>query len=194
MVGATPPDWLDLERGFGLYGGIEGPIEMPVDGGTIRTRGYIDRIDRLPAGNLRVVDYKTGKPWDHRAKNGVFNGGRRLQHAVYANAASAIHGRPVEIVEYHFPTCRGDDRPRVYTAPRFAEARRVIGRLLDLVAAGHFIPTDDSGDCRFCDHRPICRVRDDNHETHSPPAAWAADVKATLREFEPLDEVRRVEG
>ncbi|MGH7563763.1 MAG: PD-(D/E)XK nuclease family protein, partial [Gemmatimonadota bacterium] len=194
MVGRTAPDWLDLERSFGLYGESEAPIEMPVDGGAIRTRGVIDRLDRLSNGNLRVVDYKTGKPWDHRARNGVFNGGRRLQHAVYANAASAIHGRPVEVVEYHFPTCRGDERPRVYAAPRFANASRVIGRLLDLVAAGHFVPTDDAADCRYCEHRPICRVRDDYNETHSPPAAWAADAKATLREFEPLDEVRRVES
>ncbi|MGH7556322.1 MAG: PD-(D/E)XK nuclease family protein [Gemmatimonadota bacterium] len=194
MIGTTAPDWLDLERGFGLFGGKEAPIEMPVDGGVILTRGVIDRLDRLPDGNLRVVDYKTGKPWDHRAKNGVFNGGRRLQHAVYANAASAIHGSPVDVVEYHFPTCRGDERPRVYAAPRFANATLVIGRLLDLVAAGHFVPTDDSADCRYCEHRPICRVRDDYNETHSPPAGWAAGVKATLPEFKPLDEVRRVEG
>ncbi|MGH7589727.1 MAG: PD-(D/E)XK nuclease family protein [Gemmatimonadota bacterium] len=194
MVDKNPPDWIDLERGFGTYGATEAPIEMPVDGGTIRTRGYIDRIDRLPNGNLRVVDYKTGKPRDHRAKNGVFHQGRRLQHAVYANAASALHGRPVDIVEYHFPTLRGDERPRAYPAARFADSGRVIGRLLDLVAAGHFVPTDDASDCWYCDHRPICRVRDDYGETHSPPAEWAAGVKTTLEEFKPLEEVRRVEG
>ena len=194
MIGASPPDWIDLERGFGTYGGTEAPIEMSVHGGTIRTRGYIDRIDRLPNGNLRVVDYKTGKPRDHKAKYGVFHQGRRLQHAVYANAASTLHGRPVEVVEYHFPTMRGDERPRAYPAARFADGGRVIGRLLDLVAAGHFVPTDDPSDCWYCDHRPICRIRDDFGETHSPPAEWAADVKATLGEFQPLDEVRGVEG
>ncbi|MGH7544345.1 MAG: PD-(D/E)XK nuclease family protein, partial [Gemmatimonadota bacterium] len=194
MIGANPPDWIDLERGFGTYDGTEAPIEMSVDGGTIRTRGYIDRIDRLPNGNLRVVDYKTGKPRLHKPKNGVFHQGRRLQHAVYANAASTLHGRPVEVVEYHFPTFRGDERPRVYPAARFANGGRVIGRLLDLVAAGHFVPTDDVSDCWHCDHRPICRIRDDYGETHSPPAEWAAEAKATLSEFLPLDEVRHVEG
>jgi ATP-dependent helicase/nuclease subunit B len=194
MVGENPPDWIDLERGFGIYGATEAPIEMSVAGGVIRTRGYIDRIDRLPSGNLRVVDYKTGKPRDHRAKHGVFHQGRRLQHAVYANAAAALHGHPVDVVEYHFPTLRGDERPRAYPAARFADGGRVIGRLLDLVAAGHFVPTDDASDCWYCDHRPICRIRDDHGETHSPPAEWAARVKATLAEFKPLDEVRRVEG
>ena len=194
MVDRSPPDWIDLERGFGVYGGTDAPIEMPVAGGVIRTRGYIDRIDRLPDGSLRVVDYKTGKPRDHRAKHGVFYQGRRLQHAVYANAASALHGRPVNVFEYHFPTLRGDERPRAYQAARFADGGRVIGRLLDLVAQGHFVPTDDVSDCWYCDHRPICRIRDDHGETHSPPAEWAARVKAMLAEFQPLDEVRRVEG
>lgn len=194
MIGANPPDWIDLERGFGVYGGTEAPIEMPVDGGSIRTRGYIDRIDRLPNGSLRVVDYKTGRPRDHKAKNGVFHQGRRLQHAVYANAASTLYGRPVEVVEYHFPTQRGDERPRVYRAPRFADAGRVIGRLLDLVAAGHFVPTDDTADCWYCEYGPICRIRDDYGETHSPPAEWAADLRTTLPEFQPLAEVRCVEG
>ncbi|MGH7570339.1 MAG: PD-(D/E)XK nuclease family protein [Gemmatimonadota bacterium] len=193
MIGETRPDWIDLERGFGTWDGTEPPIEMDVGGGTIRTRGYIDRIDRLPDGNLRVVDYKTGKPRDHKAKNGVFHQGRRLQHAVYANAASKLYGRPVEVVEYRFPTRRGDELPRAYPAPRFADGGWVIGRLLDLVAAGHFVPTDDPADCWYCDHRPICRVRDDYGETHSPPVVWAVEVKATLAEFQPLDEVRRVE-
>ncbi|HKY59819.1 MAG TPA: PD-(D/E)XK nuclease family protein, partial [Gemmatimonadota bacterium] len=75
MIAANPPDWMDLERGFGAYGGTETPIEMAVDGGSIHTRGYIDRIDRLPNGKLRVVDYKTGRPRDHKAKNGVFHHG-----------------------------------------------------------------------------------------------------------------------
>ncbi len=193
MVAATRPHWLDLERGFGLGREAGTPIELPVEGGAILTRGIIDRVDVLPNGRLRVVDYKTGRPWDHRSKHGVFNGGRRLQHAIYANAAAKIYGRPVEVAEYHFPTCRGDERPRLYPAARFADAPRVIGRLLDLVAAGHFVPTEDAGDCRYCDHRPICRVRDDYGETHSPPADWAARSRETLAEFTPLNEVRRVE-
>lgn len=194
MIQVAPPDWIELERGFGSSRGGGAPVDMPVAGGTIRTRGYIDRIDRLPNGNLRVVDYKTGKPRDHRAKNGAFHQGRRLQHAVYANAAAALYGRAVEVVEYHFPTMRGDHQPRAYPASRFADGGRVIGRLLDLVAAGHFVPTDEASDCWYCEYGPICRVRDDGGETHSPPAEWVVGVKPTLEAFRPLDEVRRVES
>ncbi len=40
--------------------GREQRIDIVTDDG-IRLRGFIDRIDRSPAGDLRVIDYKTGR-------------------------------------------------------------------------------------------------------------------------------------
>ena len=62
--------WLDSAAGLlGNYFTLEDPsrlepaareqlVEVVIDG--VRLRGYVDRIDVSPAGDLRVVDYKTG--------------------------------------------------------------------------------------------------------------------------------------
>lgn len=64
--------WMeDVRRVLGRYFQIEDPSrlepagrEQRIDAVTpdgIRLRGFVDRIDRSPAGDIRVVDYKTGK-------------------------------------------------------------------------------------------------------------------------------------
>jgi hypothetical protein len=48
--------------------------------------------------------------------------------------------------------------------------------MLDGVAAGSFVPTDDADDCRFCDFADICRVGQDGWgKVLSPPAEWSAE-------------------
>jgi len=64
--------------------------------GAVRVRGIIDRVDRDGAGNLRVVDYKTGS--SHLAPKDLLDG-RRLQLPLYALAADDmphLGGRAVE--------------------------------------------------------------------------------------------------
>ena len=68
--GAQLARWLDSARELvGNYFALEDPtrlepaareqlVEAVVDG--LRLRGYVDRLDVSPAGDLRVVDYKTG--------------------------------------------------------------------------------------------------------------------------------------
>jgi putative RecB family exonuclease len=68
--GARFAEWMDSAAGLlGTYFTLEDPtrvepasreelVEVVVDG--LRLRGYVDRLDVSPAGDLRVVDYKTG--------------------------------------------------------------------------------------------------------------------------------------
>jgi len=69
-AGSELAAWLDSARGLvESYFAIEDPtrlepaareelVETVVDG--LRLRGYVDRLDVSPAGDVRVVDYKTG--------------------------------------------------------------------------------------------------------------------------------------
>jgi ATP-dependent helicase/nuclease subunit B len=136
-------------------------------------RGAIDRIDQDLAG-LHVVDYKTGSTFGYGAE--AFNGGRRLQHAIYAHVAEQRLGGEVVDGQYHFPTRRGQNEAFVYDRRTLAQVTGLIDLLLDGVAAGHFVPTDDPDDCTFCDFAEVCRVRKSYYgKVDSPVAEWSKE-------------------
>jgi CRISPR/Cas system-associated exonuclease Cas4 (RecB family) len=185
VVRRDQPDWLDLERTFGREG--EPPVAVRLPGGTIRMSGAIDRIDRTDEG-LVVIDYKTGSTYDYQRSTGVYHGGRRLQHVLYAAIAEQLYGAAVVRAEYHFPTVKGGADRAAYSADELQEGLRRVDRLLSIVARGHFHPTDDAKDCRFCDYATVCRVRVEGSRVVSPAASWvqaAHDVEelAILREL-----------
>ena len=122
-------------------------------------RGYIDRIDRLPDGKLRLIDYKTSK-----SAMKLEQAEQDLQLALYALACRDV------------PELRGlgDVSELVYMYPRLLLAQgrvvrrgqtvtpdlpdrtrqRIRGLLRDIVAEEfEFSPT---ADCQWCDFKEIC--------------------------------------
>ncbi|MBI4545372.1 MAG: PD-(D/E)XK nuclease family protein [Gemmatimonadetes bacterium] len=189
MVRTRGAPWHALELGFGPGTAHDlVPIELP--GGVIRLSGRIDRVDRRPEG-LVVVDYKTGSRRSYAPGTGVFQGGRRLQHTLYVLAAEKLLGQPADRAEYHFPTRQGQNECWSRDAAQLRAGLAVIDRLLDLAARGHFMPTDNPDDCKFCDYREICRVGERWGEVDSPLAAWTRQHLAWVPELEALAEVRR---
>ncbi|MGI8758983.1 MAG: PD-(D/E)XK nuclease family protein [Acidimicrobiales bacterium] len=76
---------------------------------TLRLRGAIDRVDRLPGGALMVLDYKTGRVDGYRdlAEADPHQGGTRLQPVAYAlGARQAVMDAPVRF-DYWFVTRTG---------------------------------------------------------------------------------------
>jgi hypothetical protein len=68
--------------------------------------------------------------------------------------------------------------------------------MLDGVAAGHFVPTDDPDDCKFCDFADVCRVRKGAfRKISSPLAEWSREhANAGVQPaFEQLKGVREFE-
>lgn len=72
-----------FEKPFGLGGAPV--LEVTIDRQKILLHGVVDRVDRDAAGNIRVIDYKTGA--SHLDKSDLIQG-RRLQLPLYALAAS----------------------------------------------------------------------------------------------------------
>ena len=160
MVRSSPPPWTGLEVPFGMD---DDGIEIEGAGGTtVLVRGRVDRVDDHGA-YLRVIDYKTGTDFGHGQRSGVYRGGRRLQHALYCAAVTAVRDLPVDRMEYHFPTRRGENRVRAYSTSDLRHGGALIATLIEGAAAGWFPATDDSGDCRFCDYQEVCGVE---------PVAW----------------------
>jgi ATP-dependent helicase/nuclease subunit B len=170
MVRQRGAPWTELELKFGL--GDDDPVPLHTPGGTIRLRGAIDRVDRDLEG-LRVVDYKTGVPRDFAA-TGSFNGGRRLQHALYAHVAEHLLDGSVTLAGYHYPTIRGENDAVMFDRLSLAGVTTLLDHMLDGVAAGSFVPTDRADDCKFCDFASVCRVSETTYgNTVSPLADWS---------------------
>ena len=186
MIRRSPPAWIATERAFGLRG--EDPLPFPTPSGDVMVRGAIDRIDRLTRG-LRVVDYKTGGTFGFASGKGIWDGGRRLQHVIYSAVASQLHDARTLAMEYHFPTRKGENQTRGYSADDLIAGPELVARLLDRVAGGHFLPTDDAGDCRFCNYQAICRVRGTDFGAISPLAEW---VKERISEAPELAGLRTI--
>ncbi len=176
MIRDDQPAWIEIELAFGL--GREPPVPFPTPDGTVPVRGAIDRVDELPDG-LRVVDYKTGKSARFGPSRGTYDAGRRLQHVIYATVASQLLGRDVTVMEYHFPTRRGENRVIAYPTAGLLSGPELISKLLDIVAGGHFLATDKEDDCRFCDYQSVCRVREGAFwSMDSPVARWVNEHRS----------------
>lgn len=130
------------------------------EGNTLRIAGRIDRIDQVATASFEVLDYKTGGFWRDNWQ-GVFNGGRRLQHALYGLAAVELlktrYKKPkVTAGVYYFPTQKGRRERVTIPAPARTAIASVLGDLRDLIINGGFIRTPDQDNCRFCAYVAAC--------------------------------------
>ncbi|HEX2778715.1 MAG TPA: PD-(D/E)XK nuclease family protein, partial [Gemmatimonadaceae bacterium] len=187
--------WLQPEVKFG---GDDRPGVYDLgDGRVLPVHGRVDRVDRLPGGGLRVVDYKTGKStfYQKSAKKALFDGGRQLQAAIYAAALTQVLGERVSRFEYRFPTERGESEIVSYDAEEMRAAVQIVRDLLEQAESGAFLPTTESRDCGFCDCQPICRAGYDarDRKTVSPRAAWA-EANVELEVFRIMRGLRGAAG
>lgn len=154
----------------------EDAVEIDLGQGvTFRIAGRMDRIDKVGPSSFEVLDYKTGGYWRDSWK-GTFNGGRRLQHALYGLAAVELlktrYKNPrVKAGVYYFSSHKGrQERVRI-EAPARADIAAVLGDLRDLIIKGQFIRTPDEGACRWCDYVAACgREVNRQSETKQPDA------------------------
>lgn len=192
MIRKDPPDWVAVELRFGPG---EREAEIPAGSGRIRLRGAIDRVDRLRGGGLRIVDYKTGGFSRYRERK-PFAGGRRIQHVLYTLAAEQLLGEPVEVMEYHFPTRKGQMRRISYGDEALERGAHVLRTLLEMASSGHFVTTEERKDCAFCEFGAVCRVKESGwNSVTSVRATWAKDVgiKSGLPAFLRLSALRGID-
>jgi ATP-dependent helicase/nuclease subunit B len=139
------PEAVEIDLGHGL---------------TFRIAGRIDRIDKVGPAAFEVIDYKTGSFW-RDSWQGVFDGGRRLQHALYGLAAvellRAQYNKPKVVAGvYYFPSGKGRRERFTIPAPSLDAIARVLSDLRELILAGAFVHTAKKDDCKFCDYTTAC--------------------------------------
>lgn len=148
----------DRAEGFSL----PEPVEIRVGtSGTFRLRGRIDRVDRCGEHEYEVWDYKTGSAWGYE-EHKYFNGGRQLQHVLYAEAAETILRKmadPKAIVVragYFFPSTKGEGLRIERRRAGRQELDTVLVNLFDLLRNGVFASSYDDTYCKYCFYGGVC--------------------------------------
>ncbi|MEV6974884.1 RecB family exonuclease [Kitasatospora sp. NPDC093806] len=163
--GAALTRWLaDAEKLVGQWFRLEDPtrlhpverelyVETALESGLL-LRGYIDRVDVAPTGEVRLVDYKTG-----RAPSRDFEGKAMFQMKFYALVVWRWKGVIPKRLQLVYLGGGGDV---VSYDPDEADLLAVERKLLALwerighaVATGDF-PATRNRLCDWCDHQASC--------------------------------------
>jgi RecB family exonuclease len=143
--------------------GIKGQPALVIRDGedSLHLRGFIDRVDRDPAGRVRIIDYKTSSPYDFTAKS--VQEGKRLQLPLYALAARDALGlgEPVDGFYWHVRHAKASAftlgafpggpaaAMQVATAKAWEAVRGARG--------GHFVPRPPDNGCpKYCPAAGFC--------------------------------------
>jgi putative RecB family exonuclease len=126
-------------------------VEVVVDG--LRLRGYVDRLDVSPAGDLRVVDYKTGT-----TPREAFEGKALFQMKFYALVLWRTRGlvpRQLRLM-YLADTDTLSYSPDADELVRFERTLKAIWAAIERATeSGDFRPSP-SRLCDWCDHQALC--------------------------------------
>ncbi|MGI8331879.1 RecB family exonuclease [Actinomadura scrupuli] len=127
-------------------------VETVLESG-LKLRGYIDRVDVAPSGDVRVVDYKTGT-----APRADFEARALFQMKFYALVLWRLHGRVPRLLQLMY-LGNGEilryapDEADLLATERKVEALwRAIRRAMD---TGEWRPRK-SRLCDWCDHKELC--------------------------------------
>ncbi|SOX54549.1 RecB family exonuclease [Mycobacterium ahvazicum] len=149
-------------------------VEVELADGTL-LRGFIDRIDVAATGELRVVDYKTGKAPPEARALAEFKA--MFQMKFYAVALLRTRGVPPTRLRLIYLADGQvlDYSPELDELERFEKTLMAIWRAIQSAGAtGDFRPSK-SRLCDWCPHQEFCPVFGG---TPPPYPGWPDDVRA----------------
>lgn len=157
-------------------------VETELDSG-LRLRGVIDRVDVTPAGDVRIVDYKTGKaPRPEYAEGALF---QMKFYALVVWRLKKVVPRRLQLVYL------GSGDVLTYD-PVVADLERVERKLLALWDAirlatetGEWRPRPTKL-CGWCDHRAVCPEFGGTPPVYPLPVRPAGPAEAVQGRMEPV--------
>lgn len=132
-------------------------------------RGFIDRVDRAPNGDIRIVDYKTG-----RAPAAGFESKAMFQMRFYALAWWRMTGRLPRLLQLLYLGSREFLRYEPSEADLLATERKVLAireAINRAARAGEFTPSP-SRLCDWCAHQSVCPAWGGTPPVLPHPDAW----------------------
>jgi putative RecB family exonuclease len=181
--GSELADWLaSAEVLLGNYFALEDPsrlepaareqlVEVVVDG--LRLRGYVDRLDVSPAGDIRVVDYKTGS-----TPREAFEAKALFQMKFYALVLWRTRGivpRQLRLM-YLADTDTLSYAPDAEELVRFERTLKAIWAAIERASQTGDFRASPSGLCAWCDHQALCPA------FGGTPPPFPADALATVQD------------
>ncbi len=137
--------------------------EFDIDVSGTKIRGRIDRIDRLPDGTVRVIDYKTGKPKSEKDAD------KSLQLSIYAMAASQKWDYTPSVLALQ-NLADGSLAVTQRTDADIAKASAQVREAAENIAAGKFEPKRGFH-CSWCGFRSLCPATEKNLVVLHAPAS-----------------------
>ncbi|MFZ1410219.1 MAG: ATP-dependent DNA helicase, partial [Micropruina sp.] len=170
--------WQDANSGVDVVG-VEVPFEVDVtvDDTRVTLTGSVDRLERLPDGRLRVIDFKTGRQVPTKAQVagqeqlGLYQ--LAIESGAFAARADGAHAsaggvlvqlrKPESSSQEGFPAQlkqaalsdvpQLSDDPDDLRHPTWIHAR--VARATQIIGEGHFEATPGGG-CRYCAFTASC--------------------------------------
>ena len=130
----------------------ESYVETTLDSG-LRLRGYIDRLDVAPGGEIRIVDYKTG-----RAPREAYEASALFQMKFYALVIWRLRGQVPRLLQLMY-LAEGEVLRYAPDASDLLATERKVAALWQAIerarASGDWRPRP-SRLCGWCAHQAIC--------------------------------------
>jgi putative RecB family exonuclease len=126
-------------------------VEIVIDG--VRLRGYVDRIDVSPAGDIRIVDYKTGT-----SPREAFEAKALFQMKFYALVLWRTRGvvpRQLRLM-YLADTDTLSYQPDADELARFERTLMAIWAAIRRATEAQDFRPNRSALCQWCDHQALC--------------------------------------
>jgi putative RecB family exonuclease len=156
-------EWLDSASGLlANYFALEDPtrlepeareqlVEIVIEG--LRLRGYVDRLDVTPGGDIRVVDYKTGA-----TPREAFEAKALFQMKFYALVLWRTRGvvpRQLRLI-YLADTDTLTYSPDADELERFERTLRAIWAAIERATAAEDFRPSPGRLCDWCDYKGLC--------------------------------------
>jgi len=127
-------------------------VEVVLESG-LRLRGFVDRIDVAPTGDIRVVDYKTGA-----APRESFEGKAMFQLKFYALVIWRTRGVVPRLLRLLYLGDREvlDYVPDPDELVRFERTLQAIWAAIDRATAARDFRPNPGPLCGWCDHQALC--------------------------------------
>jgi putative RecB family exonuclease len=130
----------------------ESYVETTLDSG-LRLRGYIDRLDVAPSGDIRIVDYKTG-----RAPREAYEASALFQMKFYALVIWRLRGQVPRLLQLMY-LAEGEVLRYAPDASDLLATERKVAALWQAIerarASGDWRPRP-SRLCDWCNHKALC--------------------------------------